>query len=182
MLFRGCLRRLPPVASRMVYRKNLHASIAVRNSENVVINKRQVTVDRELPDPFAARRQEKRYFWAYAVGVTVSLAIIFNYEKTRSPIINSSLYFLRRSAISKSILGDDINFKSSWPWIWGPLNTAKGNIDISFDVSGSKGTATLKLKAKRENKLHPFNVEHFLLEINGETYDLRRDPNIDFDI
>ncbi|SGZ49676.1 CIC11C00000001649 [Sungouiella intermedia] len=148
------------------------------------LNKRRpVNVDRELPDPFASKKQNRRYFWVYAVGVTVLCALIFNYEKTRSPIVNSVLYCLRRSEAAKNELGANIGFKSSWPWIWGTLNTVKGNIDIEFDVCGDKSGGKLKLKASRTAKFVPFDVEHFVLEVNdGTTVDLMKDPTLDFDL
>lgn len=144
--------------------------------------KRPVNVDRELPDPFAAKKQNRRYFWVYAVGVTVSCALIFNYEKTRSPIVNSVLYCLRRSDQAKARLGPNIGFKSSWPWVWGTLNTVKGDIDIEFDVSGDSGSGKLKLKANRTAKFVPFEIEHFILETNGESVDLLKDTSFDFEL
>lgn len=146
-----------------------------------------VTVDRELPDPFANQKKNRKYFVSYAIGITLACAIIFNYEKTRSPITNSTLYFLRRSALAKEHLGEGIDFRSSWPWISGPLNTVKGDIDISFVVQGSKSKGVLKLKASRDTKLHPFEVHHFILEVtdsNGQAveYDLTKDPAVEFDI
>lgn len=145
--------------------------------------KRPVNVDRELPDPFAAKKLNRKYFWVYAVGVTVLCALIFNYEKTRSPIVNSVLYCLRRSEAAKSELGANIGFQSSWPWIWGTLNTVKGNIDIEFDVAGDKNSGKLKLKASRTGKFVPFDVENFSLEVtDGTTVDLKNDPTMDFDL
>lgn len=146
-----------------------------------------ITVDRELPDPFAKRRTNRRYFVVYAIGITVSCAIIFNYEKSLSPIITSTLYFLRRSQESIDLLGKDIDFSSSWPWISGELNTVKGRIDIKFNVKGSLGTGVVKLNATRESKLHPFDVHLFVLEVDGndgtkKIVDLTKDPNVDFDI
>lgn len=147
--------------------------------------KRPVNVDRELPDPFAANKQNRRYFWVYAVGVTVLCALIFNYEKTRSPIVNSVLYCLRRSEDAKAQLGPNIGFKSSWPWIWGTLNTVKGDIDIEFDVSGDEKSGKLKLKASRTKKFVPFDIKHFILEVNDENHtkvDLMKDPAVDFEL
>lgn len=141
-----------------------------------------VTVDRDLPDPFKDKKKNRWYFVVYLIGVVVSLAIIFNYEKTRSPIINLGLYFLRRSKIARDVLGSGIDFTSLWPWILGPLNTVKGKIEISFDVKGANGTATIKLKATRELKLLPFDVHHFVLVKDGVSYDLTKDPDVDFDI
>ncbi|EMG48316.1 COA1 Cytochrome c oxidase assembly factor 1 [Candida maltosa Xu316] len=146
-----------------------------------------VTLDRELPDPFRNKKLNRRYFVAYAIGITLSCIFIFNYEKTQSPIITSTLYFLRRSQPSTDSLGKDIDFTSSWPWIWGTLNTVQGIIDIEFKVQGSKGAGVVKLNATRESKLHPFDVHAFVLEIDNkdgskQIIDLTQDPNIDFDL
>lgn len=141
-----------------------------------------VTIDRELPDPFKEKKRNRWYFIAYGIGVVASLAIIFNYEKTRSPITNSILYFLRRLKIARDELGSGIDFTLSWPWISGELNTVKGNIDILFDVKGANGPGTIKLKCNRSLKLVPFDVEHFVLVKDGKLYDLTKDPEVDFDI
>ncbi|GEQ69189.1 hypothetical protein JCM33374_g2860 [Metschnikowia sp. JCM 33374] len=125
---------------------------------------KKVSLDRELPDPFADKKKNIKYFWAYAVGVTVSCVIIFNYEKTQSPIINSVLYCLRRSEAAKQALGPNIGYASSWPWISGELNTVQGNIDVEFKVKGDTDKAMLKMKANRESKLVPFAVKHLFLE------------------
>lgn len=149
---------------------------------STAIPKRQVNIDRELPDPFANKKINRRYFWVYAVGVTVSCAVIFNYEKTSSPIINSVMYCLRRSEMAKEQLGANIRFKSSWPWIWGTLNTVQGNIDVTFDVRGDQGVGTLRLKANRSSKFVPFDIHHFVLDTDGKEQDLTKDPSMDFDL
>ena len=129
------------------------------------------------------KKLNKRYFWVYAVGVTLLCALIFNYEKTRSPIINSVLYCLRRSDVAKAELGPNIGFQSSWPWIWGPLNTVRGDIDVVFGVRGDSGAGKLRLKASRTLKLVPFHVHHFTLETaDGTVLDLMKDPTLDFEL
>lgn len=141
-----------------------------------------VSLDRELPDPFADKKKNRQYFVVYAIGVTVSCAVIFNYEKTQSPIINSVLYCLRRSEAAKQSLGPNIGYASSWPWISGELNTVQGNIDVEFKVKGENEHAMLKLKANRESKLVPFDVKHIYLEFaDGRKIDLKSDSSIDFD-
>lgn len=96
--------------------------------------------------------------------------------------MNSVLYCLRRSEQAKTRLGSNIGFKSSWPWVWGTLNTVKGDIDIEFDVSGDSGSGKLKLKANRTAKFVPFEIEHFILETNGESVDLLKDTSFDFEL
>ncbi|CAK7913218.1 cytochrome c oxidase assembly factor 1 [[Candida] anglica] len=147
---------------------------------------RVVSIDRELPDPFQKKKQNRYYFVCYGLGVTLSCIFIFNYEKTMSPITNSVMYFLRRSHNASEVLGDDITFASQWPWIWGPLNAVKGDVDIEFDVKGTKGTGTLKLRATRESKQVPFHVHHWTLDVkDGEstrTVDLLKDSSVEFGI
>lgn len=152
------------------------------NTNARVINGKAATVDRELPDPLEPQKENRRYFLLYAVGVVVSCAIIFNYEKTGSPIINSLMYCLRRSEVAKEALGDNIGYSSAWPWIWGPLNTVQGNIDIQYKVKGDAQGATVHLKATRVSALMPFKVEHLYLEYaDGLTSDLLKDESIDFE-
>ncbi|EDK36037.2 hypothetical protein PGUG_00135 [Meyerozyma guilliermondii ATCC 6260] len=133
-----------------------------------------VTVERELPDPFVSQKQNRNYFWTYGIGVTLACVIIFNYEKTRSPIVNSTLYLLRMSDEVTSRLGDNIDFKSSWPWISGTLNTVSGDIDIEFAVKGSIRDGMLKLRASRTSKTQPFDVHEFTLTVDGEVLDLKQ--------
>lgn len=143
----------------------------------------QVAIDRELPDPLEKQRENRRYFVLYAVAVAVSCAIIFNYEKTGSPIVNSLMYCLRRSDVAKAGLGDNIGYASAWPWIWGPLNTVFGNINIEYRVKGDAAGATVHLKAKRVSALEPFEVEHFYLVFDdGLTADVLKDDSIDFEL
>ena len=54
-----------------------------------------------------------------------------------------------------------------------PLNAVRGDIDIEFAVQGSQNTGKLKLKATRESKLHPFDIHHWILQIN----DAQKNPN-----
>ncbi|KAI3406697.1 hypothetical protein KGF56_000543 [Candida oxycetoniae] len=149
-------------------------------------SKPQITVDRELPYPYKKRDENRIYFVVFAVGITLSCLVIFNYEKSSSPIINSILYYLRRSTIAQDALGKDIDFASSWPWIWGTLNTVQGKIDIKFKVKGSEQKGWLILKADRESKMHPFVISEFVLEVDTPdskvAYDMRLDPEYEFDL
>lgn len=160
-----------------------HQSTVVDSSKatNSTIPKRQVVVDREFPDPFEAKKKNRYYFVFYGVGVTLACLIVFNYEKTRSPVINSVLYCLRRSDLTRKELGPNINFKSSWPWIWGELNTMQGRVNIEFDIKGDLNEGTLFLKATRKSKMHPFDVHEWKLKIKGgPEIDLLKDPTVEF--
>lgn len=150
---------------------------------DTIVRSIPVSVERELPDPFKKKKQNRMYFWAYAVGTALSCVLIFNYEKTRSPIVNSVLYCLRRSDDAKAALGPNIGFSSSWPWIWGPLNTVKGNIDITFKVKGDVGEGDLHLKASRTSKLVPFDIHAWTLTTaDGKVLDLAKDVSVEFEL
>lgn len=85
--------------------------------------------------------------------------------------------------MAKAELGPNIGFQSSWPWIWGPLNTVRGDIDVVFGVRGDSGAGKLRLKASRTLKLVPFDVHHFTLETaDGTVLDLMKDPTLDFEL
>lgn len=150
------------------------------NEREGYLNGKKITVDRELPDPFVKKYENYKYFVGYGIGVIISCIIIFNYEKTTSPILNSVFYFLRRSPKVTDRLGDDIKYNRSWPWISGELNTVKGDIDIHFDIKGDKDTGTLYFKASRENKRLPFVIHHWYLVIDKEIIDLKESDSIDF--
>lgn len=165
--------------SKGLYSRQLLQNIRFQSQ---TIRKRAATVDRELPDPLKPQKENRRYFIVYAIGVAVSCAVIFNYEKTGSPIVNSLMYCLRRSEVAKQSLGDNIGYALGWPWIWGPLNTVQGRIDIQYKVRGDKQGATVFLKANRVSALHPFEVEHLYLEYaDGSRADLLQDKSIDFE-
>lgn len=147
-----------------------------------VVPLRPLHIERELPDPFADKKKNRWYFGVYAVGVVASCAVIFNYEKTRSPIINSVMYCLRRSEAAKQSLGPNIGFESSWPWIWGPLNAVSGHVDIEYRVKGDLALAVLRMKADRESRQLPFDMQQLRLEFDdGRVVDLKQDPSIDFE-
>lgn len=135
----------------------------------------QVTVDRELPDPLKDQYKNMKYAIVYGIGIVVSCAIIFNYEKTTSPVLNSVFYILRRNPEVVEKLGEDIGYASSYPWISGELNTVKGDIDINFTVKGEKASGQLYFKASRPDKITPFTVHHWYLKMGDEIINLKTD-------
>ncbi|KAK6463607.1 cytochrome oxidase complex assembly protein 1-domain-containing protein [Scheffersomyces coipomensis] len=171
---------------------------STNNNSNIIntrLGKRVISVEKDLPDPFIGKKQNRIYFVVYGIGVIVSCVIIFNYEKTGSPILTSTLYYLRRSPKAKQILGEDINYAYNWPWISGPLNVVQGDINISFDIKGNKKVneegkddfqyGVIKLRATRASKLEPFKIHDFKLVVkdeygNSSEYDLSNDDGLEF--
>lgn len=99
---------------------------------------RPLRIDRDLPDPTKDKIKNRAQLGAFAIAICASLAMIFNYEKTQSPIVSNSLYHMRRSQSIREILGDNIDFDGLTPWVFGTLNQVAGKVNISFYIKGSK--------------------------------------------
>lgn len=141
-----------------------------------------MTVDVELPDPQAQSRKYKYQFAAFVTVVTVSFILIVNYEKTASPIIGSTLHFLRRSDKVKQLLGNHVDFQNKiFPWVWGELNQVKGRINISFKIQGDNGkVGTVILIADRPNKRTPLTIHQWSVVVDGTVHDILHDDTVGF--
>ena len=85
----------------------------------------------------------------------VSSLGIFNYQKTSSSVVSSTLYALRTNPRAREVLGDEIYFRDRFPWIWGTLNQLHGKIDIGFGVKGTKTTGFMKFRSERKRRADP---------------------------
>ena len=108
--------------------------------------------DRELPAVGTSRR------WIRTIPVFVGIMIlsslaIFNYQKSNSSVVSSTLYALRTNAQARQILGDEVYFASQMPWISGELNQLHGRIDIQFWVKGTRAKALMRFKSERKFRL-----------------------------
>ncbi|KAF4551709.1 Cytochrome c oxidase assembly factor 1-like protein [Elsinoe fawcettii] len=136
--------------------------------------------DRELPSANNSRR------WLKTVPVFIlimglSSAAIFNYQKSSSSVVSSTLYALRTNSQAREILGDEIYFASKFPWIWGELNQLHGRIDIQFWVKGRKQKALMRFKSERKYRMGYFTTTVWSLETeDGQVVQLldstRADP------
>lgn len=107
-----------------------------------------------------------------AVLVSCSLAI-FNYQKSNSSVVASTLYALRTNEKAREYLGDEIYFASQMPWIWGEMNQLHGKIDIQFEVKGKKAQGTMRFKSFRATRRGMFETTEWSLETNdGQKIDL----------
>ncbi|KAG5974200.1 hypothetical protein E4U58_003485 [Claviceps cyperi] len=129
--------------------------------------------DRKLPELSQIKYNWARTLPIFAAVVAISAFALLNYEKSSSPIVTSTMYALRTDARARSILGDDIYFRSQIPWIRGPMNKVQGNIDISFDVKGSKSWATMRFASRRSSRRELFETTEWSLTTEeGEWVDL----------
>ncbi|KAF2720824.1 DUF1783-domain-containing protein [Polychaeton citri CBS 116435] len=99
--------------------------------------------------------------------MTVSCLAIFNYQKSSSSVVNSTLYALRTNPQARDVLGDEIYFAHQIPWIWGELNQLHGRIDISFRVKGTKNKAMMRFKSERKTRMGYFETLEWSLEPDG---------------
>jgi len=108
--------------------------------------------DRELPNPNPGRR------WLltlpiFIIATGAGMLGIFNYQKSSSSIVNSTLYALRTSRQAREILGDEIYFAQQIPWISGEMNQLHGRINISFWVKGTKAQGKMKFHSIRPDRM-----------------------------
>ncbi|KAM3526933.1 hypothetical protein NHJ13051_003204 [Beauveria bassiana] len=126
--------------------------------------------DRELPDISQVGFRWGRTLPLFAVLVAASSFAIFNYQKSSSPVISSTLYALRTSARARAVLGDEIYFKHQIPWIGGEMNQMQGRIDITFSVRGSKGTALMRFTSRRPTSRSLFETSEWSLRTEDGTW------------
>ncbi|KAH0565308.1 hypothetical protein GP486_001290 [Trichoglossum hirsutum] len=93
-----------------------------------------------------------------------STLAIFNYQKSSSSVVSSTLYALRANPDARGVLGDEIYFKHKIPWIWGSINQLHGKIDISYSVKGTKGEGVLRFRSERKTRMGYFTTVEWSLE------------------
>ncbi|KAI0463435.1 hypothetical protein LJB42_003462 [Komagataella kurtzmanii] len=190
MLILGPLRKLKPspftYASKWMASKRTFGTVKMimnqHKADELILDKsgkKPMTVQHELPDPSKEPRRNKIYFIAFVVVMGTSLFGIFNYEKVSSPIMNSTMYFLRRSQVARDLIGKEITFAGIFPWVKGPLNTMKGDINFTVNVSGDKSEGVMRLVANRDSRHHAFEIRDWTLTMkDGTIVDLTKDQSI----
>ena len=108
--------------------------------------------DRALPSIRASNRW-LRTIPVFLVIVVASALAIFNYEKSSSSVVSSTLYALRTNPEAREVLGDEVYFASKVPWIRGELNQLHGRINISFWVKGTKAKGLMRFRSERKTRM-----------------------------
>lgn len=140
--------RLPNTTIRFSPRRTLIPAPAANSGP---ITERRA--DRELPSVNSEGRRWIRTLPIFAVVVGAAMLGIFNYQKSSSSVVSSTLYALRTSPRAREILGDQIYFAQKIPWISGEMNQLHGRIDISFWVKGTKSQGKMKFKSIRPDRM-----------------------------
>ncbi|KAH1271046.1 hypothetical protein KXX16_002282 [Aspergillus fumigatus] len=120
--------------------------------------------DRELPSINTEKRRWIKTLPIFVVVVGAAMLGIFNYQKSSSSVVSSTLYALRTSPRAREILGDEIYFAQKIPWISGEMNQLHGRIDISFWVKGTKGQGKMRFRSIRPDRMSFFRTEEWSLE------------------
>lgn len=101
----------------------------------------QRSADRELPD-VTPKRRYLIHIPIFLISMYVAANLLFNYQRSSSSVVSSTLYALRVNPEAREILGDEISFKAKTiPWIHGTMDQLHGKIDISYKVKGKIGRA-----------------------------------------
>jgi len=116
--------------------------------------------------------------WMRTVPIFLVLLIsstlgIFNYQKSSSSVVSSTMYALRTSPKAREYLGDEIYFKHKMPWIWGEMNQLHGRINIEFTVKGNRNSGIMRFKSFRPTRMGMFETTEWSLETeDGRVIDL----------
>ncbi|KFY21519.1 hypothetical protein V493_07332 [Pseudogymnoascus sp. VKM F-4281 (FW-2241)] len=121
--------------------------------------------DRELPEIQRSGMKWLRSIPIFIAVLTGCTLGIFNYQKSSSSVVSSTMYALRTSPAAREFLGDEIYFAHQMPWIWGEMNQLHGRIDIHFEVRGTKRQGTMRFRSfRRGGRNGVFETEEWSLE------------------
>ncbi|CZT06337.1 hypothetical protein WAI453_006250 [Rhynchosporium graminicola] len=165
---RALLRARPTVSRNLAPKRTLIAP--PKPGDGPLMTRR---ADRELPDIPENGMKWVRTIPIFLVILISSTLGIFNYQKSSSSVVSSTMYALRTSPKAREHLGEEIYFKSQMPWIWGEMNMLHGKIDIHFAVKGQASSGTMRFKSHRLGRQGMFVTTEWSLETeDGQKIDL----------
>lgn len=133
---------------------------APREGDGPLMDRRS---DRALPSiPISNTRQFLRSFPFFLVVLGASALAIFNYQKSSSSVVSSSLYALRVNPTAREALGNEIYFRDKFPWIFGTIDQLHGKIDIHFGVKGTKRTGVMRFVSERKKGMEFVSLCHWI--------------------
>ncbi|EWC45744.1 hypothetical protein DRE_05081 [Drechslerella stenobrocha 248] len=124
------------------------------------------SADRDLPD-VAPRRRYLLHIPLFLLSMYIATNLLFNYQRSSSSVVSSTLYALRVSPDARNVLGDEISFKAKTiPWIHGTMDQMHGRIDISYKVKGTQSEGLVRFTSLREGgKMGKFKTQRWSLEM-----------------
>ncbi|CAK4034543.1 Cytochrome c oxidase assembly factor 1 [Lecanosticta acicola] len=159
------LRSLPKQRPNALARRTLIA--APRPGSGPLMQRRP---DRALP-PLLTPLTSRTWLTTlplFLLICTASALAIFNYQKTSSSVVASTLYALRTNARARALLGDEVYFASQIPWIHGEMNQLQGRVDVWFWVKGTRGRGVMRFRSERVGgRMGRFETLEWSLEVEG---------------
>jgi cytochrome c oxidase assembly factor 1 len=150
MILRSTLRPFAASIARPLSRHQCKRTLvaAPKTGDGPLMTRR---ADRALPS-IANRHVFLRTMPLFLLVVGASTLAIFNYQKSSSSVVTSSLYALRTNPRAREVLGEEIYFASKMPWIWGHIDQMHGSIDVRFGVKGTRGRGEMRFVSERKTK------------------------------
>jgi len=151
----------------MILRSSLRpfAASVARPARQQICKRTLIAAPKEGDGPLMSRRADRalptltssnkflRTMPLFLLVVGASALAIFNYQKSSSSVVTSSLYALRVNPKARDVLGEEIYFAKKIPWIWGTIDQMHGRIDIRFGVKGTKGKGEMRFVSERKTRM-----------------------------
>ncbi|KAF3907223.1 hypothetical protein ABW20_dc0101799 [Dactylellina cionopaga] len=184
---RPLLPRMAVIANRVYFPRlcglsnRLPASIIRHPSPSIVFRRTLIAApkeggppllqrssNRELPD-VTPKRSYLIHIPLFLLSMYIAANLLFNYQRSSSSVVSSTLYALRVNSEARDVLGDEIAFKAKTiPWIHGTMDQMHGKIEISYKVKGTKGEGTVHFTSLREGgRAGKFKTKRWALELSG---------------
>ena len=143
--------RLPTRPLHHTHSRSRRTLISPPNSASGPLMERRA--DRALPELSSPAARWLKTLPIFLAIIGASTLAIFNYQKSSSSVVNSTLYALRTNPQARQLLGEEIYFRDRFPWIWGEMNQLHGRIDIGFGVKGKAGKGFMRFKSSRRTRM-----------------------------
>ncbi|KAI3628142.1 COA1 [Malassezia furfur] len=116
------------------------------------------------------------YYIAGGATIVVMWYVLSSYlnnkERLGSSVLRTVSHRVKDAPEVHALVGQPVQLKRSAfgdPWIEGIINPVKGKVDMSFQVQGPQGAATVYFTSVRKAKGEPFEVLRFLVVPDGDS-------------
>ncbi|CAO3628917.1 unnamed protein product [Cunninghamella echinulata] len=181
-LTRSTSRRLPtssPITATITNNNNNSTIKPTRLNLSQLIRHHYTSsrvINRDLPPAPSLKSRRPWYIGGAILGTAVwvvGLSSALNYQRLSSSVVSGTLFMVRYDPRVIDLVGDNVDYSDYWPWIGGTVNHLKGKVDISFNVTGSKGEiAQVKFTSQRRG--HVWHTLEFTVTrlSDGEVVDI----------
>lgn len=121
-------------------------------------------------------QNNKPYYILGGASLIVMWYILSSYFNNKERVGSSVLRMVSHRVCSSpevhNLIGEPVFLKRSAfgdPWIEGVVNPLKGKVDMSFQIQGPSGIATVYFTSVRKHKADPFELLRFLVVPEGDS-------------